>query len=160
MPVVLLVFGLLVALLTLPGLIPVRSWAILFPAFFASFLGAGLSGWWLALVPVLTVVLVVLGGLASWAGWVGLALVVVAMAALAYEALLARKAAHRVRPRARRARADARGAVAVRDRSCSPSRCATPTSSAPRTSATRTARAGVTCSTCTARVCRARRRAR
>jgi acetyl esterase/lipase len=93
MPVVLLVYGLLVALLTLPGLVPIRSWAILLPAFFASFLGAGLSSWWLALLPALTVALVVLGGLASWAGWVGLSLVVVAIAALAYEAMLARKAA-------------------------------------------------------------------
>ena len=128
MPVVLLVFGLLVALLTLPGLIPVRSWAILFPAFFASFLGIGALG-----------------------------LVARARAGADRGARRARRAGlvgRLGRPRARRRRdggvwptrrcsparprssstvcspsdvqTRARGAVAVRDRSCSPSRCATP----------------------------------
>jgi acetyl esterase/lipase len=93
MPVALLLFGLWVALLTLPGLLPVRHWAILFPAFVASFLGAGLAGWWLVLVPALTAALVVLGGLVSWAGWVGLALVAVTEVGLGFQAFQARKAA-------------------------------------------------------------------
>lgn len=113
MPVVLLVFGVVVALLTLPGLLPVRHWAILFPWFFVAFLGTGLSEWWTGLVAGLTVALVLLGGLGSWAGWVGLALVVVALATIAWSLLRARKAgaefdrvlAARVaaRPRTRRA---------------------------------------------------------
>jgi acetyl esterase/lipase len=93
MPALLLVFGIVVALLTLPGLLPVRHWAILFPAFLASFLGTGLAGWWMALVPFTACCLAILGGaLESWAGWVGLALVVVAMAGLVRQTLLARKA--------------------------------------------------------------------
>ncbi len=93
MPTVLLVFGLLVALLTLPGLLPVRHWAILFPAFVASFLGTGLAGWWMVLLPATTLLLVVLGGLTAWPGWVGLGLVVATMAGLGYQTFLARRAA-------------------------------------------------------------------
>jgi acetyl esterase/lipase len=91
-PTVLLVFGAAVALLTLAGLVSVRHWAILFPAFFVSFLGVGMAGWWAVLVPAVAVLLVALGGLASWAGWVGLAFVGVALVGIGYEIVLSRRA--------------------------------------------------------------------
>ncbi len=93
MPTVLLAFGIVVALLTLPGLLPVRHWSILFPAFVASFLGTGLAGWWLVLVPTTTALLVALGGLATWQGWVGVALVAATVVGLFYQALMARRGA-------------------------------------------------------------------
>jgi len=93
MPTVFLVFGAFVALLTVWGLVPVRSWAILFPAFLASFLGTGLAGWWLLFIVVTTVVLGAFGAFGSWLGWIGLVFVLVAVAGLVQQALRARRGA-------------------------------------------------------------------
>ena len=93
MPTVFLVFGAFVALLTVWGLVPVRSWAILLPAFLASFLGTGLAGWWLLFIVVTTVVLGALGAFGSWLGWIGLVFVLVAVAGLVQQALRARRGA-------------------------------------------------------------------
>jgi acetyl esterase/lipase len=92
-PWILLVTGIAVALMTLPAVRAVHHWALLFPAFMFSWLGTGMAGWWLALIPTLTVALVALGGLGAWPGWVGLALVAVSMVGLVRQALEARRGA-------------------------------------------------------------------
>jgi len=93
MPWLLFAGGLLLALMTLPGLIAVNHWAVLFQAFVLSWMGTAMTGWWLSLVTILTVVAIALGALASWPGWVGLGLVAASMAAMVRQALLARRAA-------------------------------------------------------------------
>jgi acetyl esterase/lipase len=91
MPWALFAAGILFAVLTVPALVRVHHWALLFPAFFVSWLGTGMSAWWLTLIPVTTVVLVALGGLAAWPGWVGLVLVVASIAGLLHQSALARR---------------------------------------------------------------------
>jgi acetyl esterase/lipase len=93
MPWVLLAVGVVLALMTVPALYTVHHWTLLFPAFALSWLGTGMAGCWLVLVPSITVVLVALGGLAAWPGWVGLVLVVLAMGGLVRQALEARAGA-------------------------------------------------------------------
>jgi acetyl esterase/lipase len=93
MPWVLLAVGVVVALMTVPALYSVRHWTLLFPAFVLSWLGTGMAGWWLVLIPAVTVVVIALGGLTEWPGWVGLILVAVSMAGLIRQALEARKGA-------------------------------------------------------------------
>jgi len=89
-PWALFAVGILFALLTVPALVRVHHWALLFPAFFVSWFGTGMTAWWLTLIPATTVVLAALGGLAAWPGWVGLALVVAAIAGLLHQSALAR----------------------------------------------------------------------
>ena len=91
MPWALFAVGILFALLTVPALVRLHHWLLLFPAFFVSWFGTGMSAWWLTLIPVTTVVLVVLGGLAAWPGWVGLGLVVASIAGLLHQSALARR---------------------------------------------------------------------
>lgn len=93
MPWVLLATGVVLVLMTVPALHAVHHWTLLFPAFALSWLGTGMAGWWLALIPTITVVLVALGGLAAWPGWIGLALVVLSMVGLIRQSLEARKGA-------------------------------------------------------------------
>jgi acetyl esterase/lipase len=90
-PWALLAVGVVVALMTVPAVMTVHHWALLFPAFVFSWLGTGMAGWWLALIPAVTAVLVAFGGLAAWPGWVGLSLVAVSMAALVRQAFQARR---------------------------------------------------------------------
>lgn len=66
--------GVVLSLLTVPALVVVQHWMLLFPTFFVSWLGAGLASWWLVLIPTTTIALVAAGGLATWPGWVGLTL--------------------------------------------------------------------------------------
>ncbi len=75
MPWSLFAVGVVLALLTVPALVVVQHWTLLFPTFFVSWLGAGLAGWWLVLISAATVALIATGWLAAWPGWVGLALV-------------------------------------------------------------------------------------
>jgi len=91
MPWALFGVGLLFALLTVPALVRVHHWALLFPAFFVSWFGTGMSGLWLTLIPATAVVLAVLGGLAAWPGWIGLAFVAVSVAGLLRQSALARR---------------------------------------------------------------------
>ena len=93
MPWVLLATGVVVALMTVPAFLAVQHWSLLFPAFVFSWLGTGMAGWWLGLIPAVTVVLVALGGLAAWPGWVGLTLVLASMVALVRQAFEARQGA-------------------------------------------------------------------
>jgi acetyl esterase/lipase len=93
MPWVLLAVGVMLALLTLPALIPVHHWALLFPAFFVSWLGTGFAGWWLLVAPIPLAVPAALGGAASWPGWLGLGFGALAIAGLLYQRTLARRAA-------------------------------------------------------------------
>jgi len=90
---VLLAIGATLALLTVPALVPVHHWSLLFPAFFVSWFGTGFAGWWLGIAPMALVAGVVAGGLESWPGWVGLALGMVAVAGLGYQRTLSRHAA-------------------------------------------------------------------
>jgi acetyl esterase/lipase len=111
MPWVLLAAGVVLALMTVPALYTVHHWTLLFPAFVLSWLGTGMAGWWLVVVPTVAVVLVALGGLAAWPGWIGLGLLALAMGGLvrhAHEAragadefdrVLAERVAKRVRTR-------------------------------------------------------------
>ena len=92
MPWALLAVGVLFALMTVPALVRVHHWALLFPAFVVSWLGTGMAGWWLTLIPVTAVVLAALGGLAAWPGWVGLGLVAASMGGLLRQSGRARRA--------------------------------------------------------------------
>ena len=89
----LLAMGLVLALLTVPALVPLRHWLVLFPAFFVAWLGSGLAGWWLLLAPAALAALAASGGLDAWPGVVGLAVGVVAMAGLVWQAAMARRGA-------------------------------------------------------------------
>jgi acetyl esterase/lipase len=91
MPWALFTAGVLFALMTIPALVRVHHWALLFPAFVVSWFGTGMSGWWLTLIPTTAVVLVALGGLAAWPGWIGLALIVASIAGLLYQSRMARR---------------------------------------------------------------------
>ena len=94
MPWVLFALGVVLATITIPALVTIDHWALLFPAFFVSWLGAGLAAWWLVLIPVTTVTLAAFGGLTAWPGWVGLGLVVAAMAGLLVQWRRARHGVH------------------------------------------------------------------
>ena len=83
--------GLLLALLTVPAVLPLRHWAVLFPAFFVAWLGSGLAGWWLLLAPTVLAALAAGGGIDAWPGLVGLALGAVAIAGLGWQAAMARR---------------------------------------------------------------------
>ena len=72
MPWVLLAVGALLAVLTVPALVPVHHWSLLFPAFFVSWFGTGFAGWWLVIAPAALLACVVGGGLDDWPGWLGL----------------------------------------------------------------------------------------
>jgi acetyl esterase/lipase len=85
--------GAVLALLTVPALVPVHHWALLVPAFMVSWIGTGLAGFWLVVTPVLLAVPVLLGGLDGWPGWVGLGLGLLALSALLWERALSRRAA-------------------------------------------------------------------
>lgn len=85
--------GTLLALLTVPALVPVHHWALLFPAFFVSWLGTGFAGWWLVITPALLAGGVALGGLDGAAGWAGLGLGALALTGLWYQRGLAGRAA-------------------------------------------------------------------
>jgi acetyl esterase/lipase len=85
--------GLVLALLTIPALVPLHHWAFLFPAFLVSWLGTGFAGWWLVITPLALSVPVASGGLSGWPGWAGLALGAVAIAGLLYQRALARRSA-------------------------------------------------------------------
>jgi acetyl esterase/lipase len=89
----LLATGCAIALMSVPAAYSVRHWTILLPAFFLSWLGTGMAGWWLGLISAVTVALVALGGLDAWPGWVGLGLVVVSLVVLLRQAALARRGA-------------------------------------------------------------------
>lgn len=84
--------GAVLALLTVPTLVAVDEWILLVPAFFVSWIGTGLAGWWLIVVPIALVVPVLLGGLDGWPGWIGLALGLLALVALLRQRALARRA--------------------------------------------------------------------
>lgn len=83
--------GALLVLLTVPALLPLRHWALLFPAFFVAWLSSGLAGWWLVIAPAVLTALAANGGLDTWPGLVGLALGGVAMAGLVWQAAMARR---------------------------------------------------------------------
>lgn len=93
MPWALFAVGLFFAVLTVPALVRVDYWLLVFPVFLVSWFGTGMSGWWLTLIPVTTAVLVALGGLASWPGWVGLALALAAIVGLLRQQAMARRGA-------------------------------------------------------------------
>jgi len=93
MPWALFAAGLFFAVLTVPALVRVDYWLLVFPVFFVSWFGTGMSGWWLTLIPVTTIALVALGGLAAWPGWVGLALALAAIAGLLRQQAMARRGA-------------------------------------------------------------------
>ena len=82
MPWVLFAVGVVLATITVPALVTVDHWVLLFPAFFVSWLGSGLAAWWLVLIPATTATLAATGGLDAWPGWIGLGLVVAAMVGL------------------------------------------------------------------------------
>ncbi len=84
--------GVLVALLTVPGVVRIKHWTLLFPAFVVSWFGTGLAGWWMVLVAGTTAALALLGGLDALPGWVGLALVLVAEVGLVRQWIVARHA--------------------------------------------------------------------
>jgi acetyl esterase/lipase len=93
MPSLLLALGVMLALMSVPAIAAVQHWSLLFPAFVVSWLGTGLTPWWIALVSLCTVVLVAAGALAAWPGWVGLALVVASLVVLAHQSVQAHRAA-------------------------------------------------------------------
>jgi len=93
MPWALFGAGLFFAVLTVPALVRVDYWAVVFPVFFVSWFGTGMSGWWLTLIPATTIVLVALGGLGAWPGWVGLTLALAAIAGLLRQQGMARRGA-------------------------------------------------------------------
>jgi len=108
----LLGFGLAAAAATVPAVLPVRVWLVLFPAFVLSLVTGELPGWCLAVTVAGTGTLAAWGGLAGGAGWVGLAASGVAAAGLVRQMVLARQASpvvdenlraldgrHRPRPR-------------------------------------------------------------
>jgi len=88
----LLAVGVALAILTVPALVPVHHWSLLFPAFFVSWLGTGFAGWWLIVAPATLLAAIAAGGLDQWPGWVGLALGSVAIAGLWYQRILSRRA--------------------------------------------------------------------
>jgi len=81
-PWILFGVGLGLAVVTTPALVAVQHWVLLFPTFFASWLGSGLAAWWLVLAPAATITLVAMGGLAAWPGWIGLAFSALAIGGL------------------------------------------------------------------------------
>ena len=88
----LLGFGLAAAAATVPAVLPVRVWLVLFPAFVLSLVTGELPGWCLAVTVAGTGTLAAWGGLAGGAGWVGLAASGVAAAGLVRQMVLARQA--------------------------------------------------------------------
>ncbi len=92
MPWVLFGIGLLVGIFTIPGVIRIHHWMLLFPAFVVSWCGTGLAGWWMLLVAGLTATLAAFGGLDALPGWIGLGFVLVAEAGLVRQWLVARRA--------------------------------------------------------------------
>jgi acetyl esterase/lipase len=88
----LLAVGIVVAMLTIPGVVRINHWTLLFPSFAVSWLGTGLAGWWMVVVSAVAATLVALGALESIEGWVGLALVLVCLAGLVVQWLVARRA--------------------------------------------------------------------
>lgn len=90
---VLFASGLALAILTIPALVPVHHWSLLFPAFFVSWLGTGFAGWWMLVGPLVLLLEASGGGLDGWPGWVGLAFGAAAVVALLYQRLLARRCA-------------------------------------------------------------------
>jgi acetyl esterase/lipase len=83
--------GASLCVLTIPALVPVRHWLVLFPAFVVSWIGTGLAGWWLVLLPTALGVVAASGGLTDTPGVIGLVLGCVAVAAVMWEELLARR---------------------------------------------------------------------